>query len=79
MVLTPEQRLWRAVLEQAYADAESLAAASAIEMENCVLAREFLRADTPDIAEILLLVCDFAEIPADRVIVWARRRFPAVV
>jgi hypothetical protein len=41
-----------------------------------VLARGFLRADTPIEAENLGILCEFAELPADRVLLMARRRYP---
>ena len=77
-VLTPERRVWRGVLEQAYLDAElSLGVEEDdelfIEQER---ARRFLRADTPSEEDELKLVCDFAAIPFDRVVLWARKRYP---
>ena len=80
-MLTPEQTLWRAVLGQAYADAEP--APDEIESDDCkpatrVKARRFLRADTPHDAAILAVICDFAEVPCDRVLTWARARYAAV-
>jgi hypothetical protein len=82
-ILTPERRLWRAVLEQAFADAE-LPACSAdaagegtdFEPVERKQARRFLRADSPHEQASLEMVCDFADVPADRVIPWARRRYP---
>jgi hypothetical protein len=82
-ILTPERKLWRAVLEQAYDDAE-LPACSAdaagegtdFEPVERKQARRFLRADSPHEQASLELVCDFADVPADRVIPWARRRYP---
>src|SRR5215472_6915807 len=78
-VLTPERRIWRGVLEQAYVDAES---SPEVEAENedvlfieQIRARRFLRADTPGEKEELRLVCDYAEIPFDRVVTWARRHY----
>lgn len=77
-ILTPERKLWRAVLEQAYADAELLQCErTGFEQHARVLARKYLRADTLREAADLELVCDFADIPADRLIPWARRRYPA--
>jgi hypothetical protein len=77
-MLTSEQKLWRAVLEQAYADAEGASAEdddlAAIELTR---ARRFLRADRPREARSLALICDFADIPRDRVVLWARQRYPA--
>lgn len=81
-LLTNERRLWRAVLEQAYADAElpacSPAAASAdagFEPATRLQARRYLRADSAYERANLALVCEFADIPADRVVLWARRRY----
>jgi hypothetical protein len=77
-ILTPERKLWRGVLQQAYADAELSLGLE----ENDELfidqdrARRFLRADTVHEAEELKLVCDFAEVPFDRVVLWARKRYP---
>ena len=77
-VMTPERRLWRGVLEQAYADAEL---PLGVEEDDELFidqdqARRFLRADTVSEEEELKLVCDFVCIPYDRVIVWARKRYP---
>jgi len=77
-ILTPERKLWRGVLEQAYADAELPASLEDDDL-LCIdqdRARRFLRADTPGDKEGLKLVCDFADIPFDRVVLWARRRYP---
>jgi hypothetical protein len=76
-VVEAERRLWRAVLDQAYEDAETRAPGdvTASESSECTRARRYLRADVPAQAG-LLLVCDFADIPADRVISWARHRYP---
>jgi hypothetical protein len=76
-VLTPERKLWRGVLEQAYADAELHLG---VEEDDELFidqyrARRFLRADTVHEAEGLKLVCDFAAVPFDRVVVWARKRY----
>ena len=74
---TAETRLWRSVLEQAYADAEL-----SLEVEcddelfiDQIRARRFLRADTPGEKEELRLVCDYAEVPFDRVLTWARKHY----
>ena len=77
-IITPELKVWRAVLEQAYQDAELSAGPEAEggESSECTKARRYLRADSPHEAENLKLVCDFADVPADRVILWARRRYP---
>lgn len=77
VVLTPERKLWRGVLEQAYADAELLAG---VESEDepfieQIRARLFLRAGTPEEKEGLRLVCDYAEVPCDRVVTWARKHY----
>jgi hypothetical protein len=77
-VLTPEQKLWRAVLGQAYVDAEP--APDEVEIADFVPAKRakaqrFLRADTPYDAETLDMICDFAEVPCDRVVRWARERY----
>ena len=77
-MLTPEQKLWRAVLEQAFLDAEESAAANVTSKERSH-ARSFLRAEQPEEATNLTIVCDFAELPADRVVVWARRRYAVVL
>ena len=79
MLLTPEQKMWRAVLEQAYLDAEGLSGDPDISQKEYLRARTFLRAEEPEGAMVLALICDFAEIPADRVVLWARRRYQAVV
>lgn len=73
-----ERKLWRAVLEQAYEDAEILFLGEPTDFEplECRLARRFLRADSPFEMENLELVCDFADVPVDRVVLWARRRYP---
>jgi hypothetical protein len=85
-LLTPENRLWRAVLEQAYADAES-GGDSGDESESGtddsgdgsperIRARCYLRGDNRQDAVSLVMVCGFAEVPADRVLNWARRNYP---
>lgn len=77
-ILTAERRLWRGVLEQAYADAEL---PLNLESEDELFidqdrARRFLRADTPHEEEGLRLVCDFADVPFDRVVSWAKKQYP---
>lgn len=72
-VLTPERRIWRAVLEQAYLDAHLPLEGDGCEPVERTLARTFLCTDSPE----LRLVCDYAEIPRDRVIGWARTYFSA--
>jgi hypothetical protein len=77
---TPERKLWRGVLEQAYADAEfSLGLEEDDELfSDHDRARRFLRADVASEAEELKLVCDYAEVPFDRVVMWARKRYAAL-
>src|SRR5262249_12821650 len=81
-LLTAENRLWRAVLEQAYTDAESGADSDddiigALDgPPERIRARCYLRGDSKQEAANLVLVCGFAEIPADRVLNWARRNYP---
>jgi hypothetical protein len=84
-VLSPEQKLWREVLVLAYEDAEhgaarDQAAADAADIDlpdpiHRVRGRRYLRADNPEEAVELEMVCDFAGLPADRVIAWARRHY----
>jgi hypothetical protein len=84
-VLSPEQKLWRAVLVQAYEDAEygaarDQAAAAAADVDlpdpmHRVHARRYLRADNPEEAAELEMVCDYAGLPADRIFTWARRHY----
>jgi hypothetical protein len=79
-LLTSENRLWRAVLEQAYADAESRSDAVSDDADDGpperIRARCYLRGDNKQEAAALTTVCGFAEIPADRVLNWARRNYP---
>ncbi len=75
-ILAPERKLWRAVLEQAYLDAELPLSSDGSAPIERVLARQLLRADCPFEAASLALVCEFADVPADRVFLWARRRYP---
>jgi hypothetical protein len=77
-ILTAERKVWRAVLGQAIEDAEMTAMDGEIGPEplESSLARQYLRADNFQEAEHLKLVCDFADVPADRVILWARQRYP---
>lgn len=75
--LTSEVRIWRGVLNQAYADAElplGLESEDELFIEQ-IRARRFLRADTPGEKEELRLVCDYAEVPFDRVVTWARKHY----
>ena len=76
-ILTAERRLWRGVLNQAYADAElPVGAESEDELFiEQIRARRFLRADTPGEKAELRLVCDYAEVPFDRVVKWARKHY----
>jgi hypothetical protein len=76
-IITPELKVWRAVLEQAYQDAELSVGlqAGGPESSECTKARRYLRADSPHEAASLKLICDFADVPADRVILWARRHY----
>src|SRR6266852_3388878 len=77
-ILTPEKRVWRAVLTQALEDAEStpIDGETGAEPLEASRARRYLRADSPFEAANLKLVCDFADLPADRVFLWARRQYP---
>jgi hypothetical protein len=81
-LLTPENRLWRAVLEQAYTDAESGCEPGEERDDDGdgpperIRARCYLRGDNKPEAAALAMVCGFAEIPADRVLNWARRNYP---
>lgn len=75
-ILTPERKLWRAVLEQAYADAELPLSLDGSEPVERNLARRFLRADSPHEAQNLDVVCEFADVPGDRIVLWARQRYP---
>jgi len=82
-LLTPEHRLWRAVLEQAYVDAESGCDYDTSNDDDGdgpperMRARCYLRGDSKPDAASLTLVCGFAEVPADRVLNWARRNYPS--
>jgi hypothetical protein len=73
---TPETNLWRAVLEQAYDDAELTSFADDTDPMERVHACSYLRADTPTEQANLSLVCEFADVPLDRVIGFARKRYP---
>jgi hypothetical protein len=81
-LLTAENRLWRAVLEQAYTDAESrgesadeIADDGGVSPER-IRARHYLRGDNKQEAVALAMVCGYAEVPADRVLNWARKNYP---
>ena len=74
-----ERKLWRAVLGQAYEDAEGIPKADEISEEQPLeasRARRYLRADSSFEAANLAMVCEFAGLPADRIISWARRSYP---
>jgi hypothetical protein len=73
-----ERSLWRAVLNQAYEDAEIASPGDETGSEpfEASRARRYLRADSPHEAENLALVCEFADMPVDRVILWARQHYP---
>ena len=75
-----ERNLWRAVLGRAYDDAEakSFADETAEEPFDASRARRYLRADSPFEAANLAMVCEFAGLPADRIVLWARQRYPLV-
>lgn len=73
-----ERKLWRAVLGQAYEDAEGTPTIDETSLEEpfeTLRARRYLRADSPFEAADLAMVCEFANLPADRIIMWARQRF----
>ena len=72
-----ERKLWRAVLGQAHEDAEStpMAEETAEEPLEASRARRYLRADSAFDAANLAIVCEFADVPPDRLILWARQRF----
>ena len=76
-MLTSEVRIWRGVLNQAYADAELPLGSESVDelFIEQIRARRFLRADTPGEKEELRLVCDYAEVPFDRLVKWARKRY----
>ena len=76
-VLTPEMKVCRAVLGQAYEDAELPVVAECAETGLRGKARAFLRADTPPDHEMLEQICDAAHVPMDRVVAWARKRYGA--
>ncbi len=73
-----ERKLWRAVLGQAYEDAEGTPTVDETSVEDPIetlRARRYLRADSPFEAADLVMACDFAGLPADRIILWARQHF----
>lgn len=73
--ITAENKLWRAVLEQAYDDAEQPQSGDGSDPDARVRACHYLRADTRAEEEHLKLVCEFAEVPFDRVLNFARKRY----
>lgn len=76
--ITAEHRLWRAVLDQAYEDAELAQFEDGTDPDARAQARRYLRADIGTEADHLQLVCEFAEVPLDRVVNFARKRYPLV-
>jgi hypothetical protein len=76
-MLLPENKLWRAVLGQAHSDAEMWADCDADVPSPAerIKARRYLRADSAHEAAGLAIVCDYADVPADRVVAWARRHY----
>ena len=74
-VLTPERKLWRAVLEQAFEDAEIPVEENQRVPRRRNRAREYLRGDDLRVEEGLDLVCAYAQIPLDRLMVWAKKRY----
>jgi len=75
---TAETRFWRAVLEQAYEDAELPLLEDGSEPEAMARARRYLRGDADTEADHLKLVCEFAQVPFDRVVNFARQRYPCL-
>jgi hypothetical protein len=75
--LIPERKLWRAVLGQACEDAETpVTQGEKVSQRKARLcARAYLRADISKEAAEMKLVCDFADIPFDRVMLWARQQY----
>jgi hypothetical protein len=81
-VPTFEQEIWRRVLKMMYGHAELPLSAGQDEEVLFIqqdIARRLLRADTEDEEELLKLICGYASVPCDRVIHWARARFPLAV
>lgn len=76
--MTPEHRLWRAVLQQAYEDAEQPQMADGVDPEARACAQRYLRADADAEIDQLKLVCNFAEVPFDRVVSFARKQYACV-
>jgi len=73
--MTPERKLWRAVLGQVYADAQLPLLADGSEPPERSCARGLLRADEPLEEEILNVLCEFADVPCDRIVLWARKQY----
>lgn len=67
-IMIPEMMLWKKVLEQAYHDALGRG-------RDASLAQSWLRGDTQEQRFDLVLVCDFADVPLDRMISWAQRKW----
>ena len=70
-----ERQLWRAVLGQAYEDAELPLMKDGSEPRERTLGREFLRADDVHMVKWLKVACQRADLPFDRVVKWARERY----
>ena len=78
-IVTPEMKVCRAVLGQAYEDAELPLLVDGSEPFFRAKARAFLRGDTPADDEMLEQICGSAQVPMDRVVAWARKRYPLAV
>ena len=74
-IITPELKLWRAVLEQAYVDAELPLSSDGSESMERALARRFLRADGASEVKDLNRVGEFADVPTGRAMLWARKQY----
>lgn len=75
-MVVAERSLWRAVLQQAYDDAELASFADDTDPLERVRACSYLRADDPEELTDLRLVCELADVPLDCVMNFARRRYP---
>ena len=75
-MVVAERSLWRAVLQQAYDDAELASFADDTDPAERVRACSYLRADNATELDSLSLVCEFSDVPLDRVVNFARRRYP---